>query len=76
MLCKSIKGSEFLFTYRGSILVSDKQARALCELLNLQKYGGLKENECYFIHNLMYDSEYRIEYKARKYKNRFIIKGA
>ena len=33
------------------------------------------QNECYFIHELMYDSDYRIEYKARKYKNKFIIKG-
>ena len=75
MLCKSIKGHEFMFTYRDSILVSDKQAGALCELLNQQKYKGLKENECYHVHELMYDSDYRIEYKARKYKNRFIIKG-
>ena len=63
-----------MFTYKDSILVSDKQANALCELLNLHKYGGLKENECYFIHELMYVSDYRIEYKARKYKNKFIIK--
>lgn len=76
MLCKSIKGHEFMFTYRDSILVSDKQAGALCELLNVNKYKGLKENECYFIHELMYDSDYQIKYKARKYKNKFIIKGA
>lgn len=76
MLCKSIKGKEFMFTYRDSILVSDRQASHLCELLNLHKYGGLKEHECYFIHELMYDSDYRIEYVARKYKNRFIIKEA
>lgn len=76
MLCKSIKGYEFMFTYRDSILVSDKQAMALCELLNQQKYKGLKENECYHVRDLMYDSYYRIECKARKYRNKFIIKGA
>ena len=59
IVAKSVKGQEFLYTASTAHNVPNASAQAICDVLNRAKFGNLKDDETWFIHDVgPYDRAY------------------
>ena len=59
VLAKSVKGQEFFYNARSAHFVSERNAKAICKMLNELRYLLDKDNEVWFIHEVdQYDNAY------------------